>query len=157
MKFLIEVDPETNPDAVGEYLRSRFFDEKMVTPKPYKSCFSGVFQPEPYRETGCYQTFNWHPDVTPLPDLKIHEDHNHPESEEAEDLCWACSGEDEYWKRAELQLADLGEMVQIICSYHWDHDGVLIFDFPDGSKLVNNDCKKDHGWEYYGPGKEMMT
>ena len=31
----------------------------------------------------------------------------------------------------------------------WDGDGTLEFHFTDGSRLVNDDCKKDYTWEYY--------
>ena len=30
MNFTVEIDPETNPDAVGEYLRSVFFSEEPL-------------------------------------------------------------------------------------------------------------------------------
>jgi hypothetical protein len=33
--------------------------------------------------------------------------------------------------------------------YYWDGDGQLEFHFPDGSILMNTDCKKDYRWEYY--------
>ena len=34
------------------------------------------------------------------------------------------------------------------CVWMWDGDGDLTFHLPDGSVLVNNDCKKDYTWEW---------
>lgn len=36
----------------------------------------------------------------------------------------------------------------ITCMWFWEGDGHLEFIFPDGSAVVNSDCKKDHGWEW---------
>ena len=49
MKFWLEIDPEKNPDAVGEYLRSMFFRE------------------EKEHDIGCYTVHEWQEDVEPLP------------------------------------------------------------------------------------------
>lgn len=47
------VDPEENPDAVGECLRSVFFDE------------------EKGKHKGCYSTFDWAPGVEPLEPVMV--------------------------------------------------------------------------------------
>ena len=124
-KMTIEVDVDVAPDAIGEYLRSAFFDEKMV-PSP--------FVPD-YRETGCYSTFDWREKegVVPLPDLP----HADPDVE-----CWT---------RASLRLREF----PIECRYYWDGDGILAFHLPDGRWLVNTDCKKDHGWSVVESEEEL--
>lgn len=136
MKFTVEVDPEDNPDAVGEFLRRAFFDEKI------KQTRCG-----PYREVGCYQTFDWQRDVEPLPEIPRSIVHNHSEDQAADDLCWACSAEGETWKRGRKSFPQ----GNIECRYYWDGDGTLVFilpSLPSGKPcyLINDDCKKDHGW-----------
>ena len=115
MKFTMEIDSERNPDAVGEFLRSSFFDEKNV-----ESRWGD------YRETGCYQTFDWRADVEPLDSLPVDQE--------------ASLGEDPgmEWTR--------GQKDGIECRWYWDGDGTLAFHLPDGKWLVNTDCKKDHDW-----------
>lgn len=61
------VDPEENPDAVGECLRSIFFNE------------------EKGKHKGCYSVFDWAPGVEPLPDIPIENDPYFPE-----DSKWTC-------------------------------------------------------------------
>lgn len=143
MKFMMEIDPDLNPDAVGEYLRSAFFDEKVRQERAAAGHRS--FRKMEIREVGCYSTFEWRKDVEPLPQLPISEEHNHPENEEAEDLCWACASEGEMWTRGRKKIQ--GNTIE--CRYFWDGDGTLAFQLPNGKWLVNNDCKKDHGWEIY--------
>ena len=31
---------------------------------------------------------------------------------------------------------------------HWDGDGTIVFELPDGNILINNDMKKSYGWEW---------
>lgn len=131
-KVTLEVDVDQNPDAVGEALRSAFFDEKMVKPRHGLS----------YRETGCYSTFEWQPDVEPLPSLLIETEHTHPEGEEADDLCWACDSTAK-WTRGRKKFQN--ETIE--CRWYWDGDGTLAFSLPDGRWLMNDDCKKSYGWE----------
>lgn len=108
MKFTIEISPEKNPDAVGEYLRSTFFDEGKN------------------QGLGCYSAFGWDIKVKVLPALMGRED------------------ESEIWTCGELEVPE----GKIECRYYWDGDGTLVFIFPDGSRLTNNDCKKCHDWIY---------
>ncbi len=62
MKFTTTIDTDhDSPNVIGEFLRGRFFDEKIK-----RSSLIGE-----YRETGCYSTFELRPDVKPLPDLVI--------------------------------------------------------------------------------------
>ena len=136
MKFKMEIDPEDNPDAVGECLRSAFFQEKVV-----KHGFRDGKTYHLQREMGCYQTFDWQKDVAPLPSLPVEEEHNHPVNEEAEELCWACDSEIQ-WTRAKKTF----QGQEIECRWFWEGDGTLCFLFSNGSVLMNNDCKKDHGW-----------
>lgn len=103
-KFLVEIDAEKSPNAVGELLRKEFFAE----------------------EIGCYSCFDWAEGVESLPDLR-------------ETDCW---GELAIWHRGRKKI---GETL-IECRYFWDGDGFLVFGFPDGTWLVNYDCKKNHGW-----------
>lgn len=49
MKFYLEIEPDKNPDAVGEYLRSMFFRE------------------EGEHDVGCYTVHEWRENVEPLP------------------------------------------------------------------------------------------
>lgn len=77
---------------------------------------------------GCYENFEWASGIDPLPDVNL----GWVEQE------WAC----EYtWHRAYSSDLD------VMCNYYWDGDGYLEFVFPDGTALVNGDCKKDHGWD----------
>lgn len=54
MEFTISINPQDNPNAVGELLRSRFFDEK-----------DGF---------GCYTSFDWAPGVQALSDESVEDD-----------------------------------------------------------------------------------
>ncbi len=150
MKFIIEIDSERNPDAVGEYLRSEFFDEKIH--------HAGTDRE--YRETGCYTTHDWQEDVEPLAAIQ-QEDFTCPGCDKASlvgyaggepshDYTCACTSKSS-WTRGKKRFqhptdAGLSDPTEIECRWWWDGDGVLAFRFPDGSFLVNNDCKKDHGW-----------
>lgn len=75
---------------------------------------------------GCYGSFDYNNDVIELSSFK--EKHNSYELE---------------WQRAKWN--------DIECSWFWDGDGTIEFIFPDGSKLVNPDCKKDYEWEWIRP------
>ncbi len=150
MKFTIEIDPGVNPDAVGEYLRSAFFDEKMIVVKEY----------EDYRETGCYNTFDWQKDVEPLEE--IHQEEStcegcrkatpHATQGGMNSMAYVCTCTYEAdWTRGRKRVNLQHESGQraaayIECRYYWDGDGTLVFFLPDGQYLVNSDCKKDHGW-----------
>jgi len=155
MKFTIEIDPEVNPDAVGEYLRSAFFDEKEIY----------VGSRHAHRETGGYSTFDWQKDVEPLEEIL-----------QEESTCKECRGagivaagggtpsydyvctctEKECWTRGKKKVStthsssgtgeELTNWVEIECRYFWDGDGTLIFILPEGKYLINTDCKKDHDW-----------
>lgn len=136
MKFTLEIDPELNPDAVGEYLRSSFFDEKIIEKKWYgRSNYIPAI-----RETGCYTTFAWQKDVEELPETCIHS---------ASDLEEYPEFANDKWTRGQKLFH--GKYVE--CRYHWDGDGTLQFVLPSGSILTNDDCKKDHGWDYVTPHK----
>ena len=145
MKFTIEIDPEVNPDAVGEYLRSAFFDEKELP-----GSHGGT-----YRETGCYNTFDWQKDVEPLEDIVV-KDHTcegcrkfpgHPLIPIYKCTCTDAGN----WTRGKKRVAHVADAagvtsVEIECRYYWDADGTLVFFLPGGQYLVNDDCKKDHDW-----------
>jgi len=151
MKFTIEIDPSINPSAVGEYLRSAFFDEKEV----YVGSRSAG------REIGCYSTFDWQADVEPLREIKQEETvcegcqkmtpHKTQGGKNSMDHVCTCTFA-VCWTRGKKQvgLSHVVELhaveVEIECRYFWDGDGVLVFILPDGQYLVNPDCKKDHGW-----------
>lgn len=132
MKFAVEIDPDLNPDAVGEFLRSSFFNEKNVERK-----FPGrtsVWHP---REVGCYQTFEWQKDVVPLEQVEVDPEEKY-------------SSFKLFWTRGKKTFADK----TVECRYYWDGDGVLVFELPDGKCLANHDCKKDHGWKLVDSLKE---
>lgn len=139
MKFTIAVTPEESPDAVGELLRSVFFDEKMVG-----SRFGGNL-----RETGCYTTFDWRKDVEELPPLVVRGEMGGKAPSHA--LKWT-RGKKKFCTGQSLSRLNPKEdsvlYEEVECRWFWDGDGTLVFLFPDGSCLVNEDCKKDHGWEY---------
>ena len=175
MKFLLEVDPDDNPDAVGEMLRSTFFDEKLIHPKPFRDASGLEFEREPYRETGCYSTYEWQGDVLPLEPIHTEEfSCQHCEEVHApksiitwrQELC-RCTYE-AVWTRAEKVVKvdpahfgprDAGVVacgqVTIECRYFWDGDGTLAFRLPDGRWLVNTDCKKDHDWKIVDSEREI--
>ena len=123
MRFTINIDPELNPDAVGEYLRSKFFDEKS---RPYGDGHT-------YKETGCYDTFDWQKDVTPMDMTSV-------------DTSNSLGDDDLGWTRGSKLISTDDIPVIIECWYYWDGDGTLGFLLPDGQFLCNTDCKKDHGW-----------
>lgn len=116
-KLTLEIDVDVNPSAIGEALRSSFFDEKLVKSR------NGD-----YRETGCYSTFDWQKDVEVLPQIPVCTDFN------GEDVVF----EEMKWTR--------GQKNGIECRWYWDGDGTLAFKLPDGRWLANTDCKKDHEW-----------
>lgn len=128
-QLTLTIDVDDNPDAIGEALRSRFFDEKLLSGRIYGSN---------YRETGCYSTFDWHPEVEPLPDLTTYPEEVPEAYREEEKIVWT---------RGLLPKTAVMEAIE--CRYYWDGDGTLAFILPDGSCLVNDDCKKDHGWEVF--------
>ncbi len=160
MKFMMEIDPEVNPDAVGEYLRSAFFNEQNQ-PATFGMIQAGN---EPYRQMGCYSTFDWQDDVEPLEEIL-----------QEESTCKACRGagvisagggtpsydyvctctEKECWTRGRKLVCTTGEPVSIECRYWWDGDGTLIFHLPGGKYLINTDCKKDHDWYLTNDPKEF--
>lgn len=124
-KMTITVDVDSCPDAIGEALRSKFFAEEIIPVSPRMrevGC-------QPHRTRGCYNTFDWQKDVKALPPLPVCPDEE-GEAEAFPELNWT-----------------RGEKEGIECRYFWDGDGTLAFKLPDGSWLVNYDCKKDHGWE----------
>lgn len=82
---------------------------------------------------GCYSCFDWAKDVKPLPFEYVECD---SDIEEEYRMTYAC---------AELTTDD----TVVKCRYFWDGDGELQFIFPDGSCLINDDCKKDYRWKYY--------
>ena len=128
MRFNVSIDPELNPDAVGEYLRSEFFDEKS---RPYGEWPT-------YKETGCYDTFDWQKDVTPMDSTPVDTSNSLGD----DDLNWVRSS-----KILSSKIISNDDVPVIIeCWYYWDGDGTLGFLLPNGQFLVNNDCKKDRGW-----------
>ncbi len=141
MKFTIEIDPAINPDAVGEYLRSAFFDE------------------DTQYAVGCYTTHEWQKDVEPLEDI-VQEDSTcegcqkmtpHKTQGGMNSMEYVCTCTNaETWTRGKKQVG-VSELqnrfgFEIECRWHWDGDGTLVFLLPDGQYLVNTDCKKDHDW-----------
>jgi len=128
-KMTIEVDVDNNPDAVGECLRSAFFDEKVINRHAEGH--------EEYREVGCYETFDWNDGVIPFPPTPVLVQSGEP---------------DLMWTRAKLRRLIFG---QIECRYVWDGDGTLAFHLPDGRWLVNTDCKKSYGWALVDSEEEI--
>ena len=86
---------------------------------------SDFFRQDGAGEFGCYTTFEWREDVDVIPPLDFPCE---------EDCC-----PEETWTR--------GQKNGIECRWYWDGDGTLAFRLPDGTWLVNRDCKKDHRWE----------
>ena len=127
-ELTLTIDVEQNPDAIGEALRSLFFDEKLTR---------GRGGHRDYRETGCYSTFDWQKDVEEL---------------EQQPVVFEVDGRPEeviMWTRGRKNIAPVPtelDLRQVECRYYWDGDGTLEFVLPDGSVLRNDDCKKDHGW-----------
>ncbi len=150
MKFTIEIDPEINPDAVGEYLRSTFFDEKVI--------FEG--SPYAHRETGCYSAFDWQSDVETLEEIRVEdttcEGCQRPDASAdpqggMHSMDYVCSCTYAVcWTRGKKLVKAASTpsslCVEIECRYYWDGDGTLVFILPGGKYLVNADCKKDHDW-----------
>jgi hypothetical protein len=129
IKFTVQIDPEEQPDAVGEHLRREFF------------------QHDAPGTVGCCDTFDWKHGVKELPDEQIAA-HNHAPEEETDALCDGCLYKGLQWKRGEKAiLLDTGWNAAIIeCRYWWDGDGTLAFRLPNGMWLINEDCKKRSGW-----------
>ena len=71
---------------------------------------------------GCYSTFKLRQEVQSLPPEPVEDDPSM------------------VWTRAERD--------GILMRYYWDGDGTLEFVFPDGARVRNTDCKKDHAWEW---------
>ena len=74
MKFRVEYDLDSVEDVipVGEWLRRRFFDEKML--------------PDGYRTYGCYSEFDVKDDVVELPQVPV----SWPDEDWPSDLMWKC-------------------------------------------------------------------
>ena len=150
-QLTLTVDVEYNPNAVGEALRSLFFDEKTVFPRRYS-----LGAPKSYRETGCYTTFDWQADVEELEPIVVEEstcsycqDTAHVNSFDFSKCSCTYAAT---WTRSKKVVRveeEYGTSDEIECRYWWDGDGTLIFILPDGSWLVNEDCKKDHDWSLY--------
>ena len=119
MKFAMIVDPDYDPDAVGELLRYTFFKADREK-----------------GEVGCYMTFDWREGVEPLADLTVTDRWD-------DTTVWTRA------RMRVQHIDDHGQPTesQIECRYYWDGDGTLLFLLPDGRCLVNYDCKKDHNWE----------
>lgn len=45
---------------------------------------------------------------------------------------------------------------RITCTWYWDEDYFLEFEFEDGSSLCNTDAKKEHGWFYRVGGESSF-
>lgn len=75
---------------------------------------------------GCYSTFETRSGVIRLSD----------QYDPEEEITWQCF-------RKTINDVDVD------MKYYWDGDGTLCFNFPDGSGLFNNDCKKSSTWEAY--------
>jgi len=78
---------------------------------------------------GCYSTFELMPDVIQLDEERVLD----------------CE-DGTYFYQVSQKL--IGNKI-VWMKYYWDGDGVLEFHFENGSKLINNDCKKDYVWQYY--------
>src|SRR4051812_10905638 len=86
MKFTIDLEINNqNANAVGELLRNEFFDQT--------------------KGMGCYETFDWRSDVTPLPD-EIEED-----------------GDTYLWRKGVKNF----QGNRVVCVWMWDGDGTLEF------------------------------
>ena len=85
-------------------------------------------------ERGCYSCFDWAEGVEPLPEKVVC-------SEIDEEIPY----EDLKWTRGKKKFGE----DYIECRYFWEGDGTLAFLFPDGSCIMNDDCKKDHEWNFY--------
>lgn len=125
MKFIITISTEENPDAVGEFLRSEFFWEDMKE-------VAGL---------GCYNHFVWHPCVRRLEPMPVDLSESlDPDS----GLMWARGT-----RPAPGRALNKQEFIE--CRWYWEGDGTLLFILPDKSQLINTDCKKTSGWEFYQP------
>ena len=105
---------------------------------------SDFFRQDAAGEFGCYTTFDWREDVENLDPLRVDPRIWEDAKDEIDILMWA-----------------RGRKNSIECRWYWDGDGVLVFILPDGSVLVNDDCKKDNRWvlhssweEYSGESQE---
>jgi hypothetical protein len=117
---------------IGELLRKLFFDSS--------------------KGKGCYSTFEINDSVMPERDRLIPYwdiETNFPK------ICFEerNTNEDEYYTTYSLKT----ECGIIYMMYHWDGDGVLIFEFPNKSLLVNSDCKKNYCWKFYNTWQEYMV
>lgn len=87
------------------------------------------------KEMGCVDCFEPAPDVEPLePKPVCTEEDGSP-----------VEGFSEHWTIGRKKFGE----DYVVCQYYWDGAGVLAFNFPDGSWLVNEDCKKQDEWEYW--------
>ena len=88
----------------------------------------GRFFDQSKGDVGCYTTFKLNSDVEELPKRieEIDDLYGNPENE-----IWECAR----WNGIQME-------------YHWEHDGILIFTFPNGDILLNEDCKKTTRWEW---------
>lgn len=73
---------------------------------------------------GCYSSFELQPGVRELPETPAVD----------------CEEDRLMWHNATLD--------GIVMSWYWDGDGVLKFTLPDGSYLINTDCKKPYDWYF---------
>jgi len=142
MKFTIEVDPENNPDEVGEYLRSSFFreqDQEIVwNRRPNRDCSC---RPRP-----CYSDLEWQKDVILLGKVEVD-----PDEEDGSSKL--------YWTRGRKTFG--GEEIE--CRYYMDEEdgdgGEIRFRLPDGKWLrygvdSDLDCRRDHEWDLIPAGEK---
>jgi hypothetical protein len=108
VKFTLEFEvDEKTANLAGELLRNEFFDQT--------------------KGFGCYETFDWRSDVTPLPN-EIKEDGTY------------------VWRKGEKEF----QGTRIICAWMWDGNGTLKFHIYGKKEYIylsNTDCKKDYNWE----------
>lgn len=104
-----------------------------INPASHPNAVGELLRKEFFKDDGsAWCTYDWQDDVEELPQEEVECDPLDPD-------------ESFYWHR--------GKKNDIECRWFWDHDGTLEFLFPDGSFLVNSDCKKDYRWEYYPAGE----
>ncbi len=130
LSFEMEVNPEINPDPVGEHLRKLFFLPKA----PY----------------------GWQPGTKELPDIPVSVHSHNPDTAPEDDYCPGCCDYGMVWKRASRNTymrADYPEggwkTGEELVECQWSHNGpevVIAFLLPYQKWLVNDDSKKSIGW-----------
>lgn len=96
---------------------------------------SKFWPPKKPFEYGCYSNFTYAPYVRELPIRreKIADAYTDP----------VYGYFDEEWVEWNRAFWD-----DFVCEWYWDGDGTLRFILPDGTRIINTDCKTDYKWEW---------